>query len=95
LSTEDAADLLRDLKHWCASQKLDAIGTMGAIPLLMRGGAKLWFEKLAHGDKDTLPHFKAVFEEKFRRNATMKWKDVAEVWSTVQQPTQAVEDYIS
>jgi len=95
LSTGDADNWLKDVEHWCAFRKLDDRGCLGVIPLLMKDGARHWFETLGERYKDTLEHFSEAFRDHYRRDATNSWKDTAAVWNTIQQPGQSVETFIS
>lgn len=86
---------MRDVQHWCAYRRLDGAGSLGVIPLLMKDGARHWFEVLDDRSKDTLEHFIEAFREHFKRDASITWKDAAAVWTTAQKPGQSVEAYIS
>ena len=95
LQSEDAEGWLRDVQHWCAYRKLDDAGSLGVVPLLMKDGARNFYETLDPSHKDTMEHFIGAFREHFKRDAANSWKDVAAVWLTSQQPGQSVEAYIS
>ena len=95
LSTEDAEQWLKDIEHWCAYRKLDDAGSIGVIPLLMKDGARHWFETLPGNRKDTLRHFSDAFTDRYHRSTSNIWKDTATVWTTTQQPGQSVEAFIS
>jgi len=95
LPSEDAEAWLRDIQHFCAFRKLDDQGSLGVIPLLMKDGARHWFESLDGAARDTLAHFNTAFRDHFKRDAANSWKDTAAVWTTSQQAGQSVEAYIS
>ena len=95
LSEEDAAVWFRDLQNYCAYKHLDEAGRLGLIPLLLKDGARHWFEGLADNQKDTFANLSAAFTNQFRRDETARWRDSAAVWSSTQSRSQSVEDFIN
>lgn len=95
LMNEDAESWFRDLEHYCAYKKLDDAGRIGLVPLLLKDGARYWFDALDNGRKDTFDHLSTAFHNEYKRDEAIRWRDSADVWSVTQLPTQSVEDYIS
>ena len=95
LTSEDPVSWLRDVEHWVAFKKLDAPGVLGLIPLLLKNSAKIWYEKLENGKKDTFEHFKAAFNEKYKVDESQQWFNVASIWSTSQKDGQSVDEFIN
>jgi hypothetical protein len=95
LQSEDSESWFRDLQHWCAYKKLDEAGKLGLVPLLLKDGARFWFDALDAGNKDTFDHLSVAFQQQYKRDESIKWRDSSEVWSCTQSSTQSVEDYIS
>jgi len=94
LHTEDAGAWIRDVENWCAYKKLDDAGRIGLMPLLLKGGARFWFDSLDQNSRATFPALVAAFREYYKRDESTKWRDNAEIWSLSQSPSQGVEEYI-
>ena len=94
LTTEDAARWWEDVEHWCAFRKLREEERVGLVPLLLKEGARHWYNALPVGGKDTFHHLKESFLSHFKRGDEVRWRDMAEVWGTVQVQGQSVEEYI-
>lgn len=95
LKAEDAEVWWRDVEHWCAFRKLTEEEKLGLIPLLLKDGARYWFDALPDNSKDTFVHIKESFQAQYKRDESNKWRDAAAVWSTSQGVNQSVEDYIT
>ena len=96
LISEDSESWIRDVDHWMAFKKLDENGKLGLIPLLLKEGARYWYDNLdANTQKDTFAHVKENFSNQYKRDEAIKWKDAAEVWTVRQEQNQSVEAYIS
>ena len=94
-SSEDSEEWWGDVEHWCAYRKLNNDERVGLIPLLLKEGARQWFEALPAAEKDTFDHIRESFQNQYKRDEVYKWKDSAEVWSTTQKSDQSVEDYFA
>src|SRR6267154_346421 len=68
---------------------------IGLIPLLLKEGAKQWFQALNGDAKTTFQQVKEAFMEQYERDETYKWKDSAAVWATTQGESQTVENYFT
>jgi len=95
LQSEDAENWYRDLTNWCAYKKLDDNGKIGLMPLLLKGGARFWFDSLDATTRASFTQISTAFHEAYKRDEAIKWRDTADIWSLNQSPTQSVEDYIS
>ena len=96
LISEDSESWIKDVEHWMNFKKLDENGKLGLIPLLLKDGARYWFDNLnANTQKDTFDHVKENFREQYKRDEAIKWKDSASVWTVRQEQNQSAEAYIS
>jgi hypothetical protein len=95
LMSEDADPWFQDLVHYCTFKKMDNNERIGLVPLLLKDGARVWFESLDAGQKDTFEHLAVAFHTQYKRDAAIQWRDSADVWSLSQLPSQSVEDFIS
>src|SRR6267154_3160484 len=94
LSSEDAERWWEDVEHWCAFKNLTEEEKVGLLPLLLKGGARHWYGALTVGEKDTFVHIKEAFLNYYKRGDEVRWRNVAEVWETVQIQGQSVEEYL-
>ena len=94
VSSEDSERWWNDIEHWCMFRQFNEVERVSLIPLLLKDGARLWFDRLTEARKDTFIHIKESFLDYFKRGDEIRWKDMAEVWATVQLSKQTVEDYI-
>ena len=95
LSTEDPIVWWGDVEHYCEYRKLTNEERKGLVPLLLKEGARHWFNSLQDGQKDTFVHIGEAFLQQYKRDEAYKWSDSADVWATHQLPDQSVDDYIS
>jgi hypothetical protein len=95
LTAEDAESWIKDVEHYCAFRKLADEEKVGLIPLLLKDGAKYWYETLAAGNRANFDQIKQTFLEQYKRGDSTKWRDSADVWQTIQSRSQSVEDFIS
>ena len=88
-----------DVEHYCTYRKLSNEERIGLVPLLLKDGARQWFEALQAGQAalpaDSFDRIRESFQNHYKRDEVYKWKDSAAVWSTTQQPNQSVEDYFT
>ena len=69
--------------------------TKAAIPLFIRDGAAHWYQAPADDKKDTLPHLKAAFKERYQVQERDKWKRAAELFNLHQTANQRVADFLT
>src|SRR3989442_852790 len=84
-----------DVENWCTYKKLSDREKMGLIPLLLKDGAKQWFQSIAADDRDTFDKIREKFMTQYERDEIYKWRDSAAVWATVQGEKQSVEEYFT
>jgi len=94
LHTEDSEAWIKDVENWCAYKKLDDAGRIGLMPLLLKGGARFWFDSLDGPSKATFGALVTVFRQYYKRDPSARWRDNADIWEMNQQASQGVEDYI-
>ena len=92
-SQEDSEAWWADVESFTQFKKLSEEEKVGLIPLLLKEGAKQWFKTLPAANKDTFAHIREAFQDQYKRDDVYKWRDAADMWGTVQQPGQTVEEY--
>ena len=69
--------------------------TKAASPLFCRDGAAHWYQALTNDKKDTLPHLKTAFKERYQAQDRHKWKRAAELFNLHQIANQPVADFLT
>src|SRR6267154_4782081 len=95
LMSEDSDRWISDLEHYCAFKKLDDNGKIGLVPLLLKDGARLWFDSLPDANKNNLTNLITAFREHYKRDSAVQWRDASEAWEIKQDINQSVEQYIT
>ena len=95
LDTEDAVAWMRDLEHWGAFKNMNNEKILGLMPLLLKDGARLWFDALHNDIRGDFRRVREAFLEQYRRDRATRWRDAASVWATTQQPHQSVDSYLT
>ena len=75
LQSEDAEVWWGDVESWCAYKKMTDREKIGLFPLLLKDGAKQWFQGISAEQKDTFDKIKEAFDTQYERDDIYKWKD--------------------
>ena len=95
LAVEDADEWFRDVENYCNFRKMNNQERIGLIPLLLKDGARYWYEALSDDHRNGYEYLKEAFHAQFKRPDANRWRDSANVWSMIQSPGQSVEAFIS
>ena len=101
--TEDGRDWLGKFELYCRYKGLiKDDGTLQSesqlkslLAVLLINGAKLWYENIDEGDRDTWAKLRALFVERFAEQKFLKFKHSKEMFTTKQGITESVREYIS
>lgn len=94
VASENCKQWCSDFESYCMYKKLTDGEVLGLFPLLLKDGAKFWLDGVTAHSRATYADLKAAFISRFKRDDINAWRDVATVWTTVQSPTQSVDEYI-
>src|ERR1043165_6088209 len=92
---EDPNEWWEDMELWTTYRKLSEAEKLATFPLMLKDSAKTWHQQAASHQKDTFSHLKASFLEHFKRDASSRWKDLANVFDCKQGPDEGVEAFIT
>jgi hypothetical protein len=100
---EDGQDWLGKFELYCRYKGLiKDDGTLqcesqlkSLLAVLLINGAKLWFDSIDAGDRDTWAKLRALFVERFAEQKFLKFKHRKEMSTTRQGPKEPVREYIS
>lgn len=101
--TEDGLDWLGNFELYCRYKGvIKADGTLqcetqirSLLAVLLADGAKLWFDSVAEGDRDTWAKLRALFVERFAEHKFLKFKHSKEMFTTKQGANEPVLEYIA
>src|ERR1043165_5440555 len=83
------------MELWTTYRRLSEAEKLATFPLMLKDSAKTWHQQAANHQKDTFSHLKASFLEHFKRDASSRWKDLANVFDSKQGPDEGVEAFIT
>ena len=91
-SKEDAAEFWRRLETYLEYKRSDDSDKLRLTTAMFVCTARDWYEGLAEERKDTFPHLKAAFAEKFIQPAILKWQSANDIFTKKQMQTETVDD---
>ena len=95
LSTENADLWMTSIENWRSYRQMSEEQTKAAIPLFFRDGAAHWYQALTDDKKDTLPHLKTAFKERYQVQDRDKWKRATKLFNLYQTANQPVADFLT
>jgi hypothetical protein len=101
--THDGIDWLGNFELYCRYKGIiKADGTLqceeqikSLLAVLLTDGAKLWFDTIAAGDRDTWAKLRALFVQRFAEQKFLKFKHSKEMFTTKQGSNEPVLEYVA
>ena len=90
---EDAAVFWRRLETYLEYKRSDDDDKLRLTTAMFIRTARDWYEGLSEERKDTFPHLKAAFAEKFIQPAILKWQSANDIFTKQQMQMETVDDY--
>jgi len=92
---EDPEAWLQVTRDWLQYKGMVGEKAVAALALLLKGGARQWYEAEDPQRAMTLVQFEDAIIERYGTAEANKWLDRSELFSVVQKPDQSVSDYIT
>src|ERR1044072_10028351 len=92
---EEAEEWLTSVNHWLKFKQFTDAQSCTALLLLLRDSALCWYNALPDATKVDLTLLTVAFLRRYKTDEVTGWQDNAAIWTTKQQPTQSVDDYIN
>ena len=84
LKTENAEEWISSVAFWIRYRKLQSDAAVAAIALLLRGGARQWFQSLESPEKMGVENLIEQFTRRYITNEHNHWKDITAVFDVKQ-----------
>src|ERR1051325_8572454 len=92
---EEAEEWLTSVNHWLKFKQFTDAQSCTELPVLLRDSALCWYNALPDATKADLTLVTEAFLRRYKTDGITGWQDNAAIWTTKQQPTQSVDDYIN
>ena len=94
LPNENAELFITRVKHFILYKRLPEQSAISAIALLLKGGARIWFDGLPESRRDTTEHLYEAFTQRYLISEGSQCIDFFELLEYRQSKSQTVEEYI-
>lgn len=68
---------------------------LGALPLLLKDGAAVWYNTQPRGVQGDLTELRRALIDRYGPSATDAWKRAADLWQMRQLPSQTTDDFLT
>lgn len=92
---EDVIDFFRYVERYATYKQMTTEERLAFVAILLRGAASDFYDTLQPRDRDTWADLKASFMARFGHSYAVQWRDVVNLFTLHQQPTETADDFIS
>src|SRR6218665_2345080 len=83
--SEDILEFLKNFELWTVFRRMADESKLGALPLLLKDGAAVWYNSQQRGVQGDLTELRRALIDRYGPSATDAWKRAADLWKMRQQ----------